>query len=133
MTFFFVGNCVSEVNGMHYIEKSQGANAPTMLQAAIKGQTFDMNGRYLIVSSNQEWVDTYLLMYLGRYQMWADDVVQRYDFVMDDQQFIELLNGFDGVVVMDDHYTFNAMIEKLTGKKLTPGYYSIESLGLPKE
>lgn len=133
ITFFFVGNCVSEVNGMHYIENSQGNNAPTMLQAAIKGQTFDMNGRYLIVSSNQEWVDNYLLMYLGRYQMWADDVVQRYDFVMDNQQFIELLNGFDGVVVMDDHYTFNAMIEKLTGKKLTPGYYPIDSLGLPKE
>src|SRR5699024_11952910 len=36
MTFFFVGNCVSEVNGMHFIEKSQGTNAPTMLQAAIK-------------------------------------------------------------------------------------------------
>lgn len=132
MTFFFVGNCVSEVNGMHFIENNQGNNAPTMLQAAIKGQTFDMNGRYLIVSSNQEWVDSYLLMYLGRYQMWADDVVQGYDFVMNDQQFIELLNGFDGVVVMDDHFTFNAMIEKITGKQLTPGYYPIDSLGLPK-
>jgi len=83
---------------------------------------------YLVVTPDKEAVDSYLVNFVGRYFLYSPNVEGKEDFIMDDQPFIDLLNNYEKIVILEDHYTFNAMTEKLFDKKLKPGIYDTEDV-----
>ncbi|MFL2099654.1 hypothetical protein [Desemzia sp. FAM 23991] len=47
---------------------------------------------------------------------------------MEDETFMELLNDYDKVVILDEHFTFNAMTDKLFGEVYEPGIYDVKDI-----
>lgn len=47
------------------------------------------------------------------YYLWNENIEARDDFTFTDKDFIAMLKTYDEVVILDDHYTFNALTKKL--------------------
>ena len=95
----------------------------------VTGNKMQLNNRcYLIVTTDKPHVDDYYVQYVGRYFLYSPHVDGRENFLMDDETFITLLSRYDEVVVLDDHYTFDAMMSKLFHETLTPGVYKVSDL-----
>ena len=45
-----------------------------------------------------------------------------------DDDFIALLKTYDEVLILDDHYTFNALTKKLFGRTYSPGLYKVSDI-----
>ncbi len=115
---------------MRYTNREYAASIPAQV-SAVTGDHFDLNEKkYLVVSTNKEAVDSYLVGYVGKYYLFSPNVDGRENFLLSDADFRTLLKQYDEVVVLEEHYTFNAMTMKLTGKTFAPGVYSVaEVLG----
>lgn len=130
LLFFATLLILSENNGMRYTNREYAASIPAQV-SAVTGDHFDLNEKkYLVVSTNKEAVDSYLVGYVGKYYLFSPNVDGRENFLLSDAEFRTLLKQYDEVVVLEEHYTFNAMTKKLTGKTFAPGVYSVaEVLG----
>lgn len=65
---------------------------------------------------------------LGNTTWYSPNVDAKENFLMEDEEFIQLLEGYDKLVILDEHYTFNAMTEKLFDQVYEPGVYEVATL-----
>ncbi len=62
------------------------------------------------------------------YYLWNKNIDTRDDFNLTDDDFIALLKTYDEVLILDDHYTFNALTKKLFGRTYSPGLYKVSDI-----
>lgn len=62
------------------------------------------------------------------YYLWNENIEARDNFTFMDKDFIAMLKTYDEVVILDDHYTFNALTKKLFGRTYAPGVYKISDI-----
>lgn len=62
------------------------------------------------------------------YYLWNENIEARDDFTFTDKDFIAMLKTYDEVVILDDHYTFNALTKKLFGRTYAPGVYKTSDI-----
>jgi len=128
LLFFSVLLLLSEINGIRYHESHFEQTIPAKFMR-VTGNKMQLNDRrYLVVTTDKLHVDDYYVQYVGRYFLYSPHVDGRENFLMDDETFINLLSRYDEVVVLDDHYTFDAMMSKLFNETLTPGVYKVSDL-----
>ncbi|WP_125762226.1 hypothetical protein [Companilactobacillus hulinensis] len=124
---------LSENNGIRYNEKLYSKTEPSRV-SKMTGNNMKLNHtRYLIVSTDAADVNSYLTAYVGKYYLFTPNVDAKEFFVMDDDQFVAMLKGYDKVVILKKHFTFNAMTEKIYHKKYGPGIYSTKQILDQKE
>lgn len=128
LLFFSVLLLLSENNGLLYNQAQFSSSVPAQFMSVAEEEMSLNQNRYLVVSTDKEAVDSYLVGYVGKYYLYSPNVDGREDFLMDDRSFLDLLNNYDKVVVLEDHFTFNAMAEKLFGKVYEPGIYDISEM-----
>ncbi len=102
------------------------------VQYASRYYLWDVNvdARENFVSADQDFLDL-MSSYSGSatsYYLWNDNVDTRDDFNLSDDDFIALLKTYDEVLILDDHYTFNALTKKLFGKTYSPGMYKVSDI-----
>lgn len=120
----FLGFMISDTNGM-VKQNTLRPKEQLILKRLSKEKNFE-EGKFLIVSDNKELVDNYFLSYYSRYQLWNSKVDARYDFMLSEDRFEKLIKKYDGIFLLNDHYTFKANVYKMTNKKIKPGYYSLK-------
>jgi hypothetical protein len=119
---------LSENNGMLYNNKTYNQTVPATFNR-VTGNRFKLNNtKYLVVSTDKDAVTSYLTGYVGKYYLYSPNVDGREDFLMDDAEFIDLLKQYDKVVILEEHYTFNAMSKKLFGRTFEPGTYKVQEI-----
>ncbi|MFD1389023.1 hypothetical protein ACFQ4Z_19830 [Oceanobacillus oncorhynchi subsp. oncorhynchi] len=128
LLFFATLLLLSENNGMRYNNIHFSNSTPSVFSNITDNQMTLNQTHYLVVTPDKEAVDSYLVNFVGRYFLYSPNVEGKEDFIMDDQPFIDLLNNYEKIVILEDHYTFNAMTEKLFDKKLKPGIYDTEDV-----
>lgn len=84
--------------------------------------------KVLLVTADKEIVDSYFITDAARYYLWNVHVDGREDFDLSDSTFLYILKSYDEVLILDDHYSFNAMTKKLFGKTYKPGFYKTADL-----
>ena len=114
---------LSENNGMTYNKNHYLDSLPAQFDQVVGNQMVLNDDRYLVVSDRKVDVDSYAVGFIGQYYLYTPNVVGREDFVMDDQPFLDVLKEYDYIVILDDHFTFNAMTEKLFNQTFEPGIY----------
>lgn len=62
------------------------------------------------------------------YYLWNENIDARDDFTFSDKDFIALLKAYDKVLILEDHYTFNALTKKLFGRTYSPGLYKTSDI-----
>ncbi|MCK1214845.1 hypothetical protein [Streptococcus uberis] len=120
----FHGFIISDTNGM-VKQNTLQPKEQLILKRLSKEKNYE-EGKFLIVSDNKELVDNYFLSYYSRYQLWNSKVDARYDFMLSKDRFEKLIKKYDGIFLLNDHYTFKANVYKMTNKKIKPGYYSLK-------
>ncbi|HCE12870.1 MAG TPA: hypothetical protein DEQ24_09045 [Enterococcus sp.] len=128
LLFFATLMVLSENNGMRFNNQDYKETVQAKI-AEIAGDHFTMNQqRYLIVSTDKSAVDSYLVGYVGKYYLFSPNVDGRENFLMSATEFESLLAQYDFVVILEEHYTFNAMTEKLYSRTFKPGIYSVDEI-----
>lgn len=126
--FFAVLMMLSEVNGMKYHNELFEASIPAQFLRA-SGHGFELSeDAYLVVTTEQENLMNYYTGFVGMYYLYSPNVTVREDFTMNAEEFKDFFNDYDKVVILDEHWTFNAMIEQMTGYILEPGMYEVEEI-----
>lgn len=120
----FLEFIISDTNGM-VKQNTLQPKEQLILKRLSKEKNYE-EGKFLIVSDNKELVDNYFLSYYSRYQLWNSKVDARYDFMLSKDRFEKLIKKYDGIFLLNDHYTFKANVYKMTNKKIKPGYYSLK-------
>lgn len=128
MLFFSTLLLLSENNGMLYNNKYYSESIPAAFKRAEADQLELNQERYLVVSSDKEAVDSYLIGYVGKYYLYSPIADGYENFIMDDDEFLELLSSYDKVVILEEHYTFNVMTKKLFNHTYPIGVYSVEEI-----
>ena len=62
------------------------------------------------------------------YYLSNKNIDTRDDSNLTDDDFIALLKTYDEVLILDDHYTFNALTKKLFGRTYSPGLYKVSDI-----
>ncbi|MCA9765902.1 MAG: lantibiotic ABC transporter permease [Carnobacterium sp.] len=126
--FISIGLLLSENNGMLYTNKQYENTIPYKVKQ-VTGDNMILNEkRYLIISSDKESVDNYLVSFVGKYFLYSPNVDAIESLMMSDEAFIALLKNYDSIVLIDDHFTFQALTKKQLGVELKPGLYSTADL-----
>lgn len=73
-------------------------------------------------------MDSYFITYAARYYLWNVHVDARENFLLDVQEFTQILASYDEVLLLDNHHTFNAMTKKVFGKTYEPGLYQTATM-----
>ena len=82
------------------------------------------------MSADQEFLDLMALYSdsATRHYLWNENVDTRDDFNLTDDDSIAILKTYDEVLILDDHYTFNALTKKLFGRTYSPGLYKVSDI-----
>lgn len=135
LMFLTVGMLLSENNGIHYNNRTSNHISSQKIKDLVGDNTETIPGKILVVSTDKENIENYFIqhssryyLYSSRYYSWNAEVDGREDFLLSDEEFKALLENYDKILVLDDHYTFNAMMQKVFGKVLKPGLYSVSEL-----
>lgn len=126
--FFATLMLLSENNGMKYNQQHFSKSVPAEFMKVADNEMTLNQDRYLVVSPNKDQVNSYLVGYVGKYYLYSPNVDAKENFLMEDEEFIQLLEGYDKLVILDEHYTFNAMTEKLFDQVYEPGVYEVATL-----
>ncbi len=86
------------------------------------------NEKYLVVSTNKTDVDNYFVGFYGKYWLYSPNVDGQENFVMDEADFRALLERYDKIVILEDHFTFNEMTKLISGKTYAPGIYDSQTI-----
>ncbi|MGF0099649.1 hypothetical protein ACQRCV_01855 [Streptococcus alactolyticus] len=100
----------------------------TALQQITGNRMTPSEQKVLLVTADKEIVDSYFITYAARYYLWNVHVDARENFLLDDQEFTQILASYDEVLLLDNHHTFNAMTKKLFGKTYKPGFHKTADL-----
>lgn len=128
LLFFSTGLILSESNGMMFSNKNYENEIPYLIKN-ITGDNQDLNNAsYLIVSADKESIDSYYTQYVGKYYLYSNQVDAIENFIISDEEFISTLSNYDYIVVIDEHYTFNALAKKILNINIKQQVYSSEEL-----
>lgn len=126
--FFATLMLLSENNGMKYNQQHFSKTVPAEFMKVADNEMILSQDRYLVVSPNKDQVDSYLVGYVGKYYLYSPNVDAKENFVMEDEEFVQLLEGYDMLVILDKHFTFDAMTEKLFHQVYEPGVYDVATI-----
>lgn len=119
---------LSESNGMLFNEKLLKDSFILDFENITDQQMDLTDERYLVVSTNAQDVNNYFVGFFGMYWLYSPHVDGRENFVMDAEDFRHEISRYDKIVLLDDHYTFNAMTELVSGQKFEPGIYDADEI-----
>jgi len=128
LLFFSTGLVLSESNGMIFMNKSYENEIPYLIKTIVKDNQNLNNASYLIVSVDKENIDNYYTQYVGKYYLYSNKVDAIENFNVSDEEFITTLSNYDYIVVIDEHYTFNALAKKILNANIEQQVYSSEEL-----
>ena len=126
LLFFAIIMLLSENNGMKYNNTLYEESVPDSFSKICGNQMVMNDERYLVISADKEAVENYLISYVGKYYLYSPNVDAVENLIMDDEAFLNLLKNYDKFVVLDAHYTFDALTEKLIYKHFEPGIYAVD-------
>ena len=126
LLFFAIIMLLSENNGMKYNNTMYKNSVPYAFSEITANQMTMNSERYLVISTDKEAVENYLISYVGKYYLYSPNVDAVENFMMDDESFMTLMQKYDKIVVLDDHYTFNVMTNKLLHTHFEPGIYDVD-------
>ena len=126
LLFFAIIMLLSENNGMKYNNTLYEESVPHSFSKICGNQMVMNDERYLVISADKEAVENYLISYVGKYYLYSPNVDTVENLIMDDEAFLNLLKNYDKFVVLDAHYTFDALTEKLIHKHFEPGIYAVD-------
>lgn len=120
---------LSENNGMTYNNENFEHSVPAKYIDVVGNNMTLNNDKYLVVSTDETNVDSYLIQHAGKYFLYSInvDAIANFDD-LDDQEFEDFLDNYDQIVILDHHMTFNQRTEKLFEKKLKRGQYPMAQL-----
>lgn len=128
LLFFSIGLLLSENNGILFNNKQYSEAIPSLVRNIV-GNNMQLNHkRYLLVTADKENVDNYYAKYVGRYYLYSSEVDAQENFIMSDEDFLQLISEYDYIVVLDDHFTFKALTKKLFGMELNQEIHTSEEL-----
>ncbi|CAM3098089.1 hypothetical protein [Leuconostoc rapi] len=120
---------LSENNGMQYNLRQYQNSVPYKVEHIVGNQMTLNHRNYLIISADKTQVDNYFTQYVGKYYLYSDHVDAREDISqLSRAQFIDLIEKYDAVVVIDKHYTFRVMGRQYLNRNLKQGIYSSKYL-----
>ncbi|MGF0028616.1 hypothetical protein [Streptococcus alactolyticus] len=119
---------LSEKNSITYTNKKHQTPSLTALQQITGNRMTPSEQKVLLVTADKEIVDSYFITYAARYYLWNVHVDARENFLLDDQEFTQILASYDEVLLLDNHHTFNAMTKKVFGKTYEPGLYQTATM-----
>ena len=82
----------------------------------------------LVVSTNQADVENYLVGFVGKYWLYSSNVVGQENCILDPNDFITLLSEYDKVLILEDHFSFNAMTRLINNHQFEPGLYEVDKI-----
>lgn len=126
LLFFAAIMLLSENNGMKYNNTMYKNSVPYAFSEITANQMTMNSERYLVISADKEAVENYLISYVGKYYLYSPNVDVVENVMMDDEFFLNMMQKYDKIVVLDDHYTFNAMTQKLIHTHFEPGIYDVD-------
>ncbi|KEO44398.1 hypothetical protein QM937_08445 [Streptococcus salivarius] len=102
------------------------------VQYASRYYLWDVNvdARENFVTADQEFLDL-MASYSDSatsYYLGNENIDTRDGSNLTDDDFIALLKTYDEVLILDDHYTFNALTKKLFGRTYSPGLYKVSDI-----
>jgi len=128
LLFISILMALSENNGIRYNEKQYTKTEPYRVER-MTGNNMKLNHtHYLIVSTDAADVNSYLTAYVGKYYLYSPNVDAQENFIMDDDLFVGLLKRYQKVIILQRHFTFNAMTKKIYHKTYGPGIYSTKDI-----
>lgn len=116
---------LSENNGMRYNIKMFRNSIPYQVNVISEPIMTINDTKYIIITTNKEAVDNYLINYVGMMHFYSPNVTGVENFVMDDQEFFKTLKEYDKFVVLEPHFTFDQMTSKNINRTFKPGIYNI--------
>ncbi|MEX0381313.1 hypothetical protein [Leuconostoc aquikimchii] len=126
-TLFFVSALLilSENNGMQYNLNTYPESLPYKIKQLVGNHMILNKQKYLIISADRTQVDNYLTQYVGKYYLYSSHVDATADISqLNRTQFIHMISQYDDVLVIDKHYTFQAMSRKYLHRNIKKGIYS---------
>lgn len=125
LAFFVVLMLLSETNGMKYHNQNFHNSISAQFMEA-SGHEFQLNDdRVLVVSTDIDRVNSYYTGFVGSYYLYSANLIAREAFLMDLDEFAEYVFSFDKLVILEDHITFNTMMEQLVGHSYPVGTYDV--------
>lgn len=104
---------LSENNGIKYNSEQYRDSVPYKMEKVVGNDTILNHRKYLIVTRDKSQVDNYFTQYVGKYYLYSNHVDAIEDISqLSKAQFIDLIKGYDVIVVIDKHYTFKVMSKK---------------------
>ena len=152
LTVYAIGMFLSENNGIVYNNNQETNEIAKEIHQFTGSQSNSSTDRILVVTADKENVDNYFVQYASRYYLWDVNVYARENFVSADKEFLDLmasykknidtrdgsnltdddfialLKTYDEVLILDDHYTFNALTKKLFGRTYSPGLHKVSDI-----
>ncbi|MDB6354180.1 lantibiotic ABC transporter permease [Trichococcus sp. K1Tr] len=125
LLFFATIMLLSENNDMMYNNMYKNS-VPYAFSEIVENQMTMSSERYLVISADKEAIEDGLISYVGKYYLYSPNVEAVENFMMDDDSFLNLIQKYDKIVVLDDHNTFNAMTNKLIDTQFEPGIYAVD-------
>ena len=128
LTVYAIGMFLSENNSIVYNNNQETNEVAKEIHQLTGSQSDSSTDRILVVTADKENVDSYFVQYTRSYYLWNENVDTRDDFNLTDDDSIALLKTYDEVLILDDHYTFNALTKKLFGRTYSPGLYKVSDI-----
>ena len=128
LTVYAIGMFLSENNSIVYNNNQETNEVAKEIHQLTGSQSDSSTDRILVVTADKENVDSYFVQYTSSYYLWNENVDTRDDFNLTDDDSIALLKTYDEVLILDVHYTFNALPKKLFGRTYSPGLYKVSDI-----
>jgi hypothetical protein len=128
-----VGNKMDDSKDRILVVTTDKGNVDSFfIQYASRYYLWDVNvdARENFVSADKEFLEL-MKSYndsATSYYLWNENIDTRDDFTFSDKDFITLLKTYDKVLILEDHYTFNALTKKLFGRTYSPGLYKTSDI-----
>lgn len=119
---------LSESGGLLYNNAQFNASTAAEYAKVTPNNMVLNNEKYLVVSTNKTDVENYFVGFYGKYWLYSPNVDGQENFVMDEADFRALLERYDKIVILEDHFTFNEMTELISGKTYAPGIYDSQTI-----
>lgn len=119
---------LSESGGLLYNNAQFNASTAAKYAKVTPNNMVLNNEKYLVVSTNKTDVENYFVGFYGKYWLYSPNVDGQENFVMDEADFRALLERYDKIVILEDHFTFNEMTELISGKTYAPGIYDSQTI-----
>src|SRR5699024_891038 len=114
---------LSESSGILYNDYQRDKTVVSQFEHVIDQQMELTDDRILVVSTTQADVENYLVVHAVEYQLYSSNVCGEEISIMYSHDFITLLSYYDKLLILDDHFSFNAMTRLINNHQFEPGLY----------